>query len=135
VVNSKHEEVLVIEDDPWVAAYIAEVVESFFAVKAVIAPSAAAARQLFHANRAWRVIISDLSLPGADGEALVAELLAGAKDIAVIFVTGQLRDAAVLEKIVGRPISLLLKPFVPFELKAALEPVIGHCAEISLCPK
>jgi CheY-like chemotaxis protein len=125
VVTSARNTVLVIEDDPFIGAYIAEIVESFFAVPVLIANTAAAARQLYHANEpALAAIISDLTLPGANGIALVTELAAQNHAISITFVTGHSPDPKELSKAVGRPVSLVLKPFNPADIETILKRVL-----------
>jgi DNA-binding NtrC family response regulator len=114
--------VLVIEDDTGVAAYIREVVETFFPVTVLQAASAELARELFCRHReSMSVIISDLSLPGVSGVSLVKELVENHPHIGVLFVTGNLENRRNLSKAVGREVSLVMKPFGPIELKVVLE--------------
>ena len=113
---------LVIEDDPGVAAYINEVIETFFPVTVLQAASAELARHLFACHReSIRVIVSDLSLPGVSGVSLVQELIQDEPEIGILFVTGNLENKRNLSKTVGREVSLVMKPFGPIELKVALE--------------
>lgn len=114
--------VLVIEDDAGVAAYIKEVVETFFPVTVLQAASAELAHELFcrHRESIW-VMISDLSLPGVSGVSLVKKLVENHAEVGVLFVTGNLENKRNLSKAVGREVSLVMKPFGPIELKVALE--------------
>ena len=116
------EAILVVDDEHAVVTYIADVIEGFFGIPAFKAQSAEAARELFkkHGERI-STIISDMSMPGQSGTALMRELVADRPDVRVIFVTGNLVDETMLAKLVGRPVELLMKPFGPFELKGLLE--------------
>jgi CheY-like chemotaxis protein len=116
------EAILVVDDEHAVVTYIADVIEGFFRIPAFKAQSADAAREVFkkHGDRIT-TIISDMSMPGQAGTALVRELVAARPDVRVIFVTGNLVDESTLAKLVGRPVALLMKPFGPFELKGLLE--------------
>jgi CheY-like chemotaxis protein len=114
--------VLVIEDDKQIAAYITDVIETFFHLPVISASSALDGRRAFETNREKvATIISDLSIPGANGVELVTELVADKPEIGIIFATGYTPTEKELSEKVGRPISLLLKPFTPVELMAALE--------------
>ena len=116
------EAVLVVDDEHAVVTYIADVIEGFFRIPTFKALSADAAREVFkkHGDRIT-TIISDMSMPGQSGTALVRELVGERPEVRVIFVTGNLVDESTLAKLVGRPVALLMKPFGPFELKGLLE--------------
>jgi CheY-like chemotaxis protein len=120
--NESQKTVLIVEDDAAVAAYIADVAQAFFGVKALRAATLQAARELFK-KRGEEILtmVVDFSLGDGTGAALVKEFATERPDIGVIFVTGHLVDEAKLAKVVGREVSLVLKPFGPFELKEALE--------------
>lgn len=114
--------VLVIDDDAWIADYIGDVVHAFFGFTILKAESAETARALFSTHAESIVaIISDLSLRATSGSALVRELTASRRDIGVVFVTGHVENERELSKAVGRPVSLLMKPFGPVDLKLALQ--------------
>jgi CheY-like chemotaxis protein len=123
--------IFIIEDDHWVASYMADVIQTFFGLKVLIAGSSSRAVELWQSNRHSIVtIISDLSLPcGTNGEALVRELTQDAHEIPIVFITGNLRDCPQLAESFGRPVSLLLKPFGPLELNAVLKKSISSLAE------
>ena len=121
--------ILLIEDDVDVAAYIKGVVETFFPAIVLHAASAAFARRLFCENsESIRAIISDLSLPGISGVSLVKELSAAHQEVGIVFVTGYIEEEASLSKLVGRKVSLVMKPFGPIELKSALEKYLAVTA-------
>ena len=122
MLNETNQAVLVVDDELAVVTYIADVVEGFFQIPTFKAQSAEAAREIFkkHGDRITTVI-SDMSMPSQFGTALVRELVADRPDVRVIFVTGNLVDEKTVAKLVGRPVSLLMKPFGPFELKGLLE--------------
>ena len=62
-----------------------------------------------------------------DPESL-AELVATDRNVPVIFITGHLRDAGQLSRAVQKPVTLLLKPFKPADLKAAVEYALATVA-------
>jgi DNA-binding NtrC family response regulator len=121
-VLKESEAVLVVDDEQAMVTYIADVIEGFVGLSTFKAQSAEAAREVFkkHGGRIT-TIISDMSMPGQAGTALMRELVAAKPDLRVIFVTGNLVDETTLAKLVGRPVALLMKPFGPFELKGLLE--------------
>jgi DNA-binding response OmpR family regulator len=114
--------VLIVEDDPAIAAFMADVVEAFFSVRVLRAETTQAARDLFkrHAEEI-RAMLCDFTLGDGAGTTLVKEFCARRADLNVIFVTGHLFDEQKLSQVVGREVALIMKPFGPFELKAALE--------------
>lgn len=122
-------DLLLIEDDTAVAAFIQEVLEMFFSANVLIAPSASHARQIWAQHKdTVSLILSDLVLPGEPGEKVVAELVATDRNVPVIFITGHLRDAGQLSRAVQKPVTLLLKPFKPADLKAAVEYALATVA-------
>jgi len=116
------------EDDPWVADFVGDVVAAFFpAFRILRATSVEQARKTFYANcDEIAVIISDLSLGANDGKQVVREMAGGCHDIGIIFVTGHVDYERELSKAMGRPVSLLLKPFGPVDLKLAIEARISE---------
>jgi DNA-binding NtrC family response regulator len=121
--------VLIIEDDIQIASYIADVIQAFFHLPVISAASAAEARRAFASNQdRIAAVLSDLGIPGANGVDLVKELVADKPEIGIIFATGYTPTEKELSAKVGRPISLLLKPFTPVELMAALEITLPSAA-------
>jgi DNA-binding NtrC family response regulator len=121
--------VLIIEDDRWVADYISEVIEAFFGFKVLKTESPEAARQAFYAHHeSIAAIISDLSLQGANGVSVVGDLARGKKEIGIVFVTGHVESERELSQRVGRPVTLVMKPFTPLDLKVALEHLLSVAA-------
>ena len=118
--------VLVIEDDHWVAMYMADVIKRSFNITVFTANTGQDATNLWHLNRQYiAAIISDIALPdNVNGETLVCDLTKEFPDLPIIFVTGGIRDKADLAKSLGRSVKLLHKPFAPIELQAALKPYI-----------
>jgi DNA-binding NtrC family response regulator len=131
--NRDRNSVLLVEDDPWVADYIADVVTAFFGFRVLKAATAEEARKQFFENcDEIAAIISDLSLEGANGRAVVSELAGRRPEIGIIFVTGHVLHERELSKAIGRPVSLLLKPFTPLDLKTAIEARLCVDAENSI---
>jgi DNA-binding response OmpR family regulator len=106
-----------------VADFIADVVTAFFpAYQLLKATSVEVARKIFYANcDEIALIISDLSLGANDGRQIVREMAGACHEIGIIFVTGHVDNERELSKAIGRPVSLLLKPFGPLDLKVAIE--------------
>jgi DNA-binding NtrC family response regulator len=115
--------ILIMEDDPWVADYVADVVTAFFATFRILkAVSAEDARKVFYANcDEIAVIVSDLSLGAGDGKTVVSEMAGGCHEIGIVFVTGHVENERELSRMVGRTVSLVFKPFGPVDLKVAIE--------------
>ena len=130
IIPARKNAVLIIEDDPWVAGYVGDVVEAFYGLSVLKAESAETARKIFQGHdQSIAAIISDLSLHGIKGTSLVKELIAGRPEIAVIFVTGHLEEERDLSRAVGREVSLVMKPFSPADLKTALERRLSLAAQ------
>lgn len=102
--------VLLVEDEPTVLRLATSVLrEGGFEV--VAAANAEEARSRFEASRDFDVLVTDLTLPGIDGETLAHALRELRPDLAVVYTTGMGKDGldpAAVERMGGR---FLDKPY------------------------
>jgi len=104
--------VLIVDDDPAMAAFMADVVEAFFQIKVLRAETAQAARDLFrrHAGEI-RAMLCDFSIGDEAGTRLVKEFCATRADLNVIFVTGHGDVPMAVEAMRHGAFDFLQKPF------------------------
>ena len=117
---------LLIEDDPAVAAFIQEALEMFFSVDVLVARTADQARNLWRQQRESLIvaILSDLNLPGESGLSVVYELSRERANVLVVFATGDShREPEIIARI-GAPVRVLPKPFRPSELRGVFEAIL-----------
>jgi DNA-binding response OmpR family regulator len=116
---------LLIEDDAAVASLITDALKLFFSVKVLPAGTGQQARVLWAEHREQiAAIISDLNLPDESGMSIVRELLSDRPDVFAVIMTGYLYSETEVERVIGRRVGLLLKPFHPIELRKLFEPYL-----------
>jgi CheY-like chemotaxis protein len=108
--------VLVVEDDPGLRAYLAEILEGQ-GYDVVAAESGEEALKALGARKAILAVL-DIGLPGMDGFAVAEHL---AKDVPVIIVTGDPLKAKMRAFGRSTPLTILAKPITPERFEAALQ--------------
>ena len=121
--GSKHEVVLVVEDDDDVRLFTTESLRElgFTVVQAHDAPSAL---KLLEIRPEVQLIFTDVGLPGMNGAQLVAAARAMRPDIKVLFTTGYARNAIVHQGRLDRGIELITKPFTRLQLASRIRDVL-----------
>ncbi|WP_285670720.1 hybrid sensor histidine kinase/response regulator [Paralimibaculum aggregatum] len=118
---------LVVEDEPEVAAMIAELLTGL-GVAPSLANSGEAALERLAGGARFDIVLSDLRMPGMGGRALFREIARSRPDLVpgFAFVTGDAmsRDAEAVRAESGRP--LIEKPVAPKELRALLRRLAGE---------
>jgi CheY-like chemotaxis protein len=117
--------ILVVDDEPDVAAMIAEMLRAY-GYEADTAPNGAAALRAIEAG-AFAMVLSDVSMPGIDGVALYRTLQARGSPLArrFAFMSAAAGRADLQELVAGNRIPLLAKPFVLGDLIALVERVLA----------
>ena len=127
--ENKHLRVLVVEDEPAVAAVIRRLL-SKNGHKVEVAGSAREALGLLRRDREFDALISDVKMPDIDGATLFERLRAEAPELIerVIFITGDTAspDTASFLQRAGRPV--LPKPFGAEDLRRALLALVDVAA-------
>jgi PAS domain S-box-containing protein len=123
--------ILVVEDDPIVAAGLTEMLEfgGFSVISVATGGEALAA--LHHGTP--DAVVLDVGLPDMDGQTVYASIAATHPALPVIFSTGH-ADQGRLEELLARPnVKYLLKPYEADALMDALGGVLGGAASPSTC--
>lgn len=110
--------VLVVEDDPDVAAWTVALLSDRLGALARSVPGAAAARQVVGPR--LDVVVADLELADGDGLALTAELTAAAPGLPVIVVSSHASFDAAAAALRAGAVDFLAKPADPDRLAAAV---------------
>lgn len=118
---------LLIEDDPAVAAFILNALQTFFHVDVLLATTADEARKLWHLRNGRVVaVLSDLNLPGESGLSVVRDLTSERHDVLIVFTTGDVYREPEIVASMGVGVRLLSKPFRPLELRAILGAILPY---------
>lgn len=121
----KHPRVLIIDDEPLVALYVADVIEDAGDFEIETSGSARDALSAA-ALRPPEVAIVDVSLVGGPGGASVAAQLASAHNTAIIFLSGRsdIQDDPEVRQV--KPVAILSKPCLAADLAKALRAALGE---------
>ena len=113
-------DVLIVEDEPLVAADLAETLEKLgYRISAVVDSGVDAIRRA----EKWRpsLVLMDIGLKGEIDGVIAAAYIHDKLNIPIVYLTGN-ADEEVVERVkVTNPYGFLLKPFKEIELKMAIE--------------
>jgi len=113
--------VLVVEDDPELRDFAADLLDSL-GYRTIVAASGDAALSILQAQRGIDVIFTDLVMPGnLDGLALADEVRRLSLGIKIVFTSGYAGHAGLRQRLPGREEIFLRKPYRARELAAAIE--------------
>jgi PAS domain S-box-containing protein len=104
------ETVLLVEDDPSVRLLIAEVLAEL-GYSCIEAIDGRAALAVLVSNTRLDLMISDIGLPGLDGQQLAEAARQHRPDLKILFVTGYAHHAASAEQLLGPGMAMVTKPF------------------------
>ncbi|MFO0879982.1 MAG: response regulator [Gemmataceae bacterium] len=128
------ERLLVVDDEPEVLNYVASSLERG-GYRVTTATSADKAMQLYLAQSAdpYRLVITDVVMPGQGGVELVRRLLKRDPKVRVLFMSGHATPEVSRPEIASHAFELLAKPFRPDQLVKAVQgclnrtrPVVGQ---------
>jgi signal transduction histidine kinase/CheY-like chemotaxis protein len=106
------EKLLVVDDDPLVLRYVAGALErAGYRVHSATGGAEAIAAHTAAAADPFRLVLSDVMMPGVSGVELAERLLRTDPDVCVLFMSGHASGGDVPLEISGRPCELLSKPF------------------------
>jgi two-component system, cell cycle sensor histidine kinase and response regulator CckA len=125
------ETILLVEDEPSLRN-LARSILSANGYNVLVAGNAEEALSKTHAHQGLiHLILTDLVMPGMDGQALAAEISTERPDIHIVFMSGY-SDHAILERVLSMPgTAFLQKPFTPSALLEKVREVLDsrHQAE------
>jgi two-component system cell cycle sensor histidine kinase/response regulator CckA len=117
-------QVLVVDDDVTARAAMRRVLEhhGYSVIVAEAAPEAL--RMLEGTHVPVDLLVTDVQMPGMNGDALVERVRQSWPDLPVLFVSGEPRNARLVAETSGR-VQFLAKPFLPAELLESVQQVLG----------
>lgn len=117
-------QVLVVDDDVTVRAAMRRVLEHHGYTVIVAEDALDALRVLERTHVPVDLLITDVQMPGMQGDALVARVREAWPDLPVLFVSGEPRNARLVQETSGR-VQFLAKPFLPTELLETIRGILG----------
>ena len=118
------ERVLLVEDDPLVAAAATAALETLRNVE--ITHEAEGRRALVRLTTdRWELVVSDIELPGADGLQILEAAKDAAPDTPVILMTAHEKLDYAIAAVRGRADEFLVKPIDPHKLVATANLLLG----------
>jgi signal transduction histidine kinase len=120
------ESVLVVEDDEEVRVYIADILRGL-RYQVIEAADATSALALLDRGKARiDLLLTDVVLPGMNGRHLADEVIARAKGIKVLFMTGYSRNAIVHHGRLDPRVEMIQKPFTEAVLAARIRDLLDQ---------
>ena len=116
--------VLVVEDEPGVRSFATEALAEL-GYRAVAADGGEAALSRLRQRDDITVLLTDVVMPGVNGQALAEEALRLRPGLTVVFMTGYDRSAIVRQGSLAPGANLVSKPFTIGQLGAVLEKLLG----------
>ncbi len=112
--------VVVLDDEEPVGQAVARMLREGYQVTTLTTPSALFARLM--AGERWDVVLCDVMLPEIDGSVVHERVAAIDPELArhTVFISGGVLDPRVEARLAALPNALLLKPFTPQQLRAAV---------------
>jgi len=116
-------QILVVDDDVTARAAIRRLLEQqgYSVIVAEDAPDAL--RLLERTHVPVDMLVTDIQMPGMNGDRLAARVRESWPELPVIFVSGEIRNAVLADHAGGRT-RFVLKPFLPVELLEAIRVVL-----------
>jgi CheY-like chemotaxis protein len=115
-VGHRNETILVVEDDPDVRSYIAEILNELKYSVVQSADAETALEMCSDKTTKIDLLLTDVVLPGIDGRQLAEEMKKLRPTIKVLFMTGYSRNAIVHQGRLDRGVELIQKPITHSEL-------------------
>ena len=112
--------ILVVDDEPTVLAVIGQMLKDHFTGPIFFASTAVKAAELWREHAQIDVLITDMTLGEVSGDRLALEFIRHHPGGHVVFITGWDVDQPELERTIGKPVSVLRKPFPAEDLQSAI---------------
>lgn len=123
-----HQAVLVIDDEPLVLKYTCAVISGLGYTNVYRAANAFDARSLFLSHQ-FELVISDITLPDADGRQLLCEALESNPSATGILISGFACDETKLPSLLQGKVRALEKPFTADDISSILAETFERTAE------
>lgn len=117
-------QVLVVDDDVTARAAMRRVLEQHGYSVIVAEAAQEALRMLEGTHVPVDLLVTDVQMPGMNGDALVARVRLSWPDLPVLYVSGEPANARLVAQTQGR-VQFLAKPFLPAELLESVQQVLG----------
>jgi CheY-like chemotaxis protein len=111
---------LVVEDEPGVRAFVTEALAEL-GYRVISADRGQAALEMLRSRRDVALLLTDVVMPGMNGQALAEQARALRPTLKVVFMTGYDRSAIVRHGTLAVGAHMVSKPFTVGGLAAALE--------------
>jgi two-component system, cell cycle sensor histidine kinase and response regulator CckA len=112
--------ILVVDDEPTVLAVIGQMLKDHFTGPIFFAATAVKAAEVWREHSQIDVLVTDMTLGEASGDRLALEFVRHNPSGRVVFITGWEIDQTEVERTVGKPVSVLRKPFSAEDLQSAI---------------
>ena len=112
--------ILVVDDEPTVLAIIGQMLKDHFNGPIFFASTAVKAAELWRENSQIDILLTDLTLGEASGDRLALEFIRENPAGRIVIITGWEVDQTEVERTIGKPISVLRKPFSAQDLQTAI---------------
>lgn len=112
--------ILVVDDEPTVLAIIGQMLKDHFRGPIFFASTAVKAAELWRENNQIDILVTDLTLGETSGDRLALDFVRHNPAGRIVVITGWDVDQPELERSVGKPVSVLRKPFSAEDLQSAI---------------
>jgi len=112
--------ILVVDDEPTVLAVIGQMLKDHYRGPIFFASTAVNAAEGWEEQSQIDVLVTDMALGESSGDQLAMDFVRHNPAGRVVVISGGEVDAGEVERMVGRPVSVLRKPFSGEKLQAAI---------------
>jgi PAS domain S-box-containing protein len=120
------ETILLVEDDPDLRSYLAEILRGLDYRVMIAANAAAALEILSKRDRRIDLLLTDIVMPGLNGRQLAEQAVSEHPDLKVLYMTGYSRNAVVHQGRLDEGVDLLKKPISQAELAHRVRVVLDR---------
>jgi PAS domain S-box-containing protein len=125
VAAEQSETILIVEDDPDLRGYLADVLRGLD-YRVIATPNADAALELLRSDRPINLLLTDIVMPGRNGRELGKEVERLRPGLRVLYMTGYSRSAVVHHNRLDEGVELLQKPVSQAQLATRVRAVLDQ---------
>ncbi len=126
---ARGERILVVDDEPEVLRFVtASLQRAGYRVESASSGETALERYTAQGSDPYRLVLTDVIMPGLDGVGLVNRILKRDPAVRVLFMSGQVSPEFTQQDFAGNRFELLSKPFRPDQLLKAVRNVLDRPA-------